>query len=186
MAARSSPRTGVVEFIQERGGRGGEGMGGIIRAQFPHLGRDDPVCPIFGPSSSRQAQLNDQPFPASSSFSPLPVLPPRRLLLPLVTLDNPPPPTHRIGSQHLWAHETRDSLAILRVPCRADAEPVDQKNKLEERCKPLCVKSLYEYERCVKRVENDGSGQKHCTGQYFDYWSCVDKCVAPKLLDKLK
>nr|CAB3459457.1 unnamed protein product [Digitaria exilis] len=69
---------------------------------------------------------------------------------------------------------------------RADTEPVDQKNCLEERCKPLCVKSLYDYERCVKRVENDGTGQKHCTGQYFDYWSCVDKCVAPKLFDKLK
>nr|CAB3463153.1 unnamed protein product [Digitaria exilis] len=72
------------------------------------------------------------------------------------------------------------------ISARADTEPVDQKNYLEERCKPLCVKSLYDYERCVKRVENDGSGQKHCTGQYFDYWSCVDKCVAPKLFDKLK
>jgi len=69
---------------------------------------------------------------------------------------------------------------------RADAEPVDPKNYLEERCKPQCVKSLYDYERCMKRVENDDSGQKHCTGQYFDYWSCVDKCVAPKLFDKLK
>ncbi|CAL4904086.1 unnamed protein product [Urochloa decumbens] len=59
----------------------------------------------------------------------------------------------------------------------ADAEPVDPKNYLEERCKPQCVKSLYDYERCMKRIENDGSGQKHCTGQYFDYWSCVDKCV---------
>ncbi|KAJ1264867.1 hypothetical protein BS78_08G034700 [Paspalum vaginatum] len=68
----------------------------------------------------------------------------------------------------------------------ADTEPVDQKNYLEERCKPQCVKSLYDYERCVKRVESDGSGQKHCTGQYFDYWSCVDKCVAPKLFEKLK
>uniref|UniRef100_A0A804N6T4 Cytochrome b-c1 complex subunit 6 n=1 Tax=Zea mays TaxID=4577 RepID=A0A804N6T4_MAIZE len=57
----------------------------------------------------------------------------------------------------------------------ADAEPVDQKNYLEERCKPQCVKTLYDYEKCVKRVESDGSGQKHCTGQYFDYWSCVDK-----------
>ena len=32
-------------------------------------------------------------------------------------------------------------------------------------------------QRCMKRVENDDSGQKHCTGQYFDYWSCVDKSV---------
>uniref|UniRef100_A0A453K8Z3 Complex III subunit VI n=1 Tax=Aegilops tauschii subsp. strangulata TaxID=200361 RepID=A0A453K8Z3_AEGTS len=41
-------------------------------------------------------------------------------------------------------------------------------------------------QRCVKRVENDETGQKHCTGQFFDYWSCVDKCVAPKLFEKLK
>ncbi|XP_062183208.1 uncharacterized protein LOC133887286 [Phragmites australis] len=67
-----------------------------------------------------------------------------------------------------------------------DEELVDQKKYLEERCKPQCVKSLYEYEKCVKRVENDDTGHKHCTGQYFDYWSCIDKCVAPKLLKKLK
>ncbi|PPR81848.1 hypothetical protein GOBAR_AA38865 [Gossypium barbadense] len=29
---------------------------------------------------------------------------------------------------------------------------------------------------CVKRIQGDESGHKHCTGQYFDYWSCVDKC----------
>uniref|UniRef100_A0A453K960 Uncharacterized protein n=1 Tax=Aegilops tauschii subsp. strangulata TaxID=200361 RepID=A0A453K960_AEGTS len=28
----------------------------------------------------------------------------------------------------------------------ADNEPVDPKNYLEERCKPQCVKSLYDYE----------------------------------------
>ncbi|CAL5098166.1 unnamed protein product [Urochloa decumbens] len=64
----------------------------------------------------------------------------------------------------------------------ADAEPVDPKNYLEERCKPQCVKSLYDYERCMKRIENDGSGQKHCTGQYFDYWSCVDKLLQSSLI----
>ncbi|RLM57990.1 hypothetical protein C2845_PM18G01260 [Panicum miliaceum] len=61
---------------------------------------------------------------------------------------------------------------------RDDEDPVDQKKYLEERCKPQCVKSLYEYEKCVKRVENDDTGHKHCTGQYFDYWSCIDKCVS--------
>ncbi|KAK3012182.1 hypothetical protein RJ639_010877 [Escallonia herrerae] len=39
---------------------------------------------------------------------------------------------------------------------------------------------------CAKRVEADETGHKHCTGQYFDYWHCVDKCVAPKLFTKLK
>ncbi|KAK8948744.1 hypothetical protein KSP39_PZI005922 [Platanthera zijinensis] len=39
---------------------------------------------------------------------------------------------------------------------------------------------------CVKRIQADESGHKHCTGQYFDYWHCVDKCAAEKLFDKLK
>jgi len=33
------------------------------------------------------------------------------------------------------------------------------------------------FQKCVKRVESDETGHKHCTGQYFDYWSCIDKCV---------
>ncbi|RWR82275.1 cytochrome b-c1 complex subunit 6-like protein [Cinnamomum micranthum f. kanehirae] len=68
----------------------------------------------------------------------------------------------------------------------ADEEPVDQKKYLEESCKPKCVKSLLEYQACVKRIQGDETGYKHCTGQYFDYWSCVDECVAPKLFTKLK
>ncbi|KAK7412105.1 hypothetical protein VNO78_03552 [Psophocarpus tetragonolobus] len=68
----------------------------------------------------------------------------------------------------------------------ADEEPVDQKRYLEESCKPKCVKPLLEYQACIKRIHGDESGQKHCTGQYFDYWSCIDKCVAPKLFSKLK
>ncbi|KAL5720992.1 Cytochrome b-c1 complex subunit 6-1 [Ranunculus cassubicifolius] len=68
----------------------------------------------------------------------------------------------------------------------ADEEPVDQKKYLEDSCKPKCVKSLLSYQSCVKRIQGDESGHKHCTGQYFDYWSCVDKCVATKLFSKLK
>ncbi|KAI6691102.1 hypothetical protein NL676_027930, partial [Syzygium grande] len=67
----------------------------------------------------------------------------------------------------------------------ADEEPVDQKKYFEDSCKPKCVKPLLEYEACVKRIQGDESGHKHCTGQYFDYWFCVDKCVAPKLFPKL-
>ncbi|CAN6543617.1 unnamed protein product [Malus baccata var. baccata] len=70
--------------------------------------------------------------------------------------------------------------------CEADDELVDQKKYLEESCQPKCVKPLIEYQACVKRVEGDDTGNKHCTGQYFDYISCVDKCVAPKLFQKLK
>ncbi|CAB4289264.1 unnamed protein product [Prunus armeniaca] len=65
-------------------------------------------------------------------------------------------------------------------------ELVDQKKYLEESCQPKCVKPLIEYQACVKRVEADNNGDKHCTGQYFDYISCVDKCVAPKLFGALK
>ncbi|KAL5779153.1 hypothetical protein ACOSQ2_009890 [Xanthoceras sorbifolium] len=68
----------------------------------------------------------------------------------------------------------------------AEEELVDQKKYLEDACKPKCVKPLIEYEACVKRVEGDDTGSKHCTGQYFDYFSCIDKCVAPKLFAKLK
>ncbi|AES63375.2 cytochrome B-c1 complex subunit 6 [Medicago truncatula] len=68
----------------------------------------------------------------------------------------------------------------------ADEEPVDPKKLLEESCKPKCVRPLLEYQACIKRIQGDDSGQKHCTGQYFDYWYCVDKCVAPKLFTKLK
>ncbi|XP_021903558.1 cytochrome b-c1 complex subunit 6-like isoform X2 [Carica papaya] len=67
----------------------------------------------------------------------------------------------------------------------AHEELVDQKKYLEESCKNKCVKPLIQYEVCVKRIEGDDGG-KHCTGQYFDYFSCVDKCVAPKLFAKLK
>ncbi|KAG7563164.1 Ubiquinol-cytochrome C reductase hinge domain [Arabidopsis suecica] len=60
----------------------------------------------------------------------------------------------------------------------AEEEAVDQKRYFEESCKPKCVKPLLEYQACVKRIQDDESGHKHCTGQYFDYWHCVDKCVS--------
>ncbi|ESQ35295.1 hypothetical protein EUTSA_v10009667mg, partial [Eutrema salsugineum] len=60
----------------------------------------------------------------------------------------------------------------------ADDEVVDPKKYLEESCKPKCVKPLLSYQACVKRIQGDDSGHKHCTGQYFDYWHCIDKCVS--------
>ncbi|KAH7836061.1 hypothetical protein Vadar_032372 [Vaccinium darrowii] len=75
---------------------------------------------------------------------------------------------------------------VLSSIAMADEEPVDPKKELEEACKPKCVKHLLEYKKCVKRIEGDESGHKHCTGQYFDLWGCIDKCVAPKLFTKLK
>ncbi|KAK8475008.1 hypothetical protein V6N13_117170 [Hibiscus sabdariffa] len=80
-------------------------------------------------------------------------------------------------------------LKVISKPlfsAKADEEPVDPKKYLEDGCKPKCVKQLRSYEACIKRIQGDESGHKHCTGQYFDYWSCVDKCVAPTLFLKLK
>ncbi|PWZ25652.1 Cytochrome b-c1 complex subunit 6 [Zea mays] len=68
----------------------------------------------------------------------------------------------------------------------ADEEVTDPKAFLEERSKAKCVSQWYEYQKCVKRIENDETGHKHCTGQYFDYWKCVDKNVAEKLFEMLK
>ncbi|XP_074272529.1 cytochrome b-c1 complex subunit 6-1, mitochondrial-like [Silene latifolia] len=69
----------------------------------------------------------------------------------------------------------------------ADEDPIDPKKELEESiCKPKCVKSLLNYQSCVKRIKDDESGSKHCTGQYFDYYSCIDECVANRLFAKLK
>ncbi|KDO42558.1 hypothetical protein CISIN_1g037428mg [Citrus sinensis] len=86
---------------------------------------------------------------------------------------------------HIRLEQLLVSFKVL-CPERADEELVDQKKYFEEACKPKCVKPLLEYQACVKRIQGDESGHKHCTGQYFDYWSCIDKCVAVKLFQKLK
>ncbi|CAO2145689.1 unnamed protein product, partial [Urochloa humidicola] len=101
-------------------------------------------------------------------------LPPNLPLLPTLILI---PPKHPLGIRSPLLQEQGHLVRISQSVAMDDEELVDQKKYLEERCKPQCVKSLYEYEKCVKRVENDDTGHKHCTGQYFDYWSCVDKCV---------
>lgn len=40
----------------------------------------------------------------------------------------------------------------------------------------MCV--LKFMQACVERIKGDETGHKHCTGQYFDYWKCVDNCVS--------
>ena len=39
---------------------------------------------------------------------------------------------------------------------------------------------------CAERIKGDKTGEANCVGQYFDYWKCIDKCVAPKLFSLLK
>jgi ubiquinol-cytochrome c reductase subunit 6 len=48
---------------------------------------------------------------------------------------------------------------------------------MEEECKPHCVKALLAYQACQERIAGDTTGEAHCTGQYFDYWQCIDHCV---------
>ncbi|KAM0909834.1 hypothetical protein ACQ4PT_014557 [Festuca glaucescens] len=78
-----------------------------------------------------------------------------------------------------------------------DEEASDPKALLEAQTKAKCVRQWYLYKDCVKRIADDETGHKHCTGQYFDYWKCVDKhvsapflavlmLVAEKLFDRLK
>eukprot|EP00891_Asterochloris_glomerata_P009378 jgi/Astpho2/9378/e_gw1.00145.152.1_t len=55
---------------------------------------------------------------------------------------------------------------------------------IEEACKPQCIKPLLAYQACCKRIK--GKEGAHCTGQFFDYWGCVDKCAAPRLFSVLK
>ena len=45
-------------------------------------------------------------------------------------------------------------------------------------CAPLTWRAR---QACTERIKRDHSGEAHCTGQYFDYWSCIDKCVRAPL-----
>lgn len=62
----------------------------------------------------------------------------------------------------------------------------DPKPQLEEACKVDCLKEWHNYKACAERIKSDESGEAHCTGWAFDYWRCIDKCVAPKLFARLK
>eukprot|EP00284_Hemiselmis_tepida_P010399 CAMPEP_0174915444 /NCGR_PEP_ID=MMETSP1355-20121228/1100_1 /TAXON_ID=464990 /ORGANISM="Hemiselmis tepida, Strain CCMP443" /LENGTH=76 /DNA_ID=CAMNT_0016160327 /DNA_START=46 /DNA_END=276 /DNA_ORIENTATION=- len=72
-------------------------------------------------------------------------------------------------------------------------DPQDPLPAIEEGCKGHCSKLAKELEECTKRVEaaiaNAKPGDEvvaHCTGQYQDFWHCVDHCAAPKLFATLK
>ncbi|URD88350.1 hypothetical protein MUK42_28678 [Musa troglodytarum] len=71
---------------------------------------------------------------------------------------------------------TRDRQYLF-TSTMADEELVDPKKYLEDSCKPKCARPLHTYQACVRRIKGDVSGHKHCTGQYFDYFSCVDNCT---------
>lgn len=47
---------------------------------------------------------------------------------------------------------------------------------------------MKEYKACQERVAKDTTGEAHCTGQYLDFWKCVDRCVRtiPSAVDSFK
>jgi len=67
-----------------------------------------------------------------------------------------------------------------------EEEIVCKKPEIEERCKIHCVKELKAYEACADRIKNDATGEAHCTGQYFDFWRCIDGCAADAVFQVLK
>lgn len=67
-----------------------------------------------------------------------------------------------------------------------EADVVDPMPAIEKECHVPCVKAWKIYEECVKRIEGDETGDKHCTGYYFDYWTCNHHCVRLQLLEPLR
>lgn len=66
---------------------------------------------------------------------------------------------------------------------RESATPPNKKtHPLQPRARPLHHAPLLK--ACAKRIE--GKPDAHCTGQYFDMWACIDKCVSSKLFPLLK
>ena len=115
---------------------------------------------------------------ARSTIPPPPSAPTRRSTLssePRINDDarDRPPPLGRLS----------DAPSLRRSD---DEDPVDIRPELEEACKPKCAKFVAAYDACVERVAKDTTGEAHCTGQYFDLWGCVDKCVAPTLFKHTK
>ncbi|CAN6244613.1 unnamed protein product, partial [Urochloa humidicola] len=115
----------------------------------------------------------------------------RKLLPPPILSVVASPPFRRLPPTSPFSSRSVGSGGIFLcspefVASMADEEVTDPKALLEDRSKAKCVSQWYDYQKCVKRIENDETGHKHCTGQYFDYWKCVDKNVAEKLFDLLK
>uniref|UniRef100_A0ACD5ZFL6 Uncharacterized protein n=1 Tax=Avena sativa TaxID=4498 RepID=A0ACD5ZFL6_AVESA len=125
--------------------------------------------PTFGKLLHRLSFLVRSAALDLRSFSPPRPAPPP-------TSPSSSPPTLEAGS--FWI-----TGSVARM---ADEEVSDPKALLEANTKAKCVSQWFAYLDCCKRIKDDETGQKHCTGQYFDYWKCVDKHVAEKLFDSLK
>jgi ubiquinol-cytochrome c reductase subunit 6 len=58
--------------------------------------------------------------------------------------------------------------------------------EVRKECLPHCVKFKQALDECADRFEKIPDPNAHCEYQFFDYWECMDHCVAPKLFKKLK
>ena len=60
-----------------------------------------------------------------------------------------------------------------------EEEVVDVRPAVVEKCKAEAhnAKLFKEYIKCSERIAKKGHGE--CTGQYFDFWKSMDKCVRP-------
>ena len=63
-----------------------------------------------------------------------------------------------------------------------EEEVMDVRPSVVEKCKAKAenAKLFTEYMKCSERIAKKGHGE--CTGQYFDFWKSMDKCVREVLL----
>lgn len=95
------------------------------------------------------------------------------------------PVTHaRLGTPALSPYVLKFRCIGYSVVLLWSDEPVDPKPALEKLCHEPCKPLWEDYKACGTRIAKKGDGE--CSAWYFDYWKCVDKCVAPKLFEKLK
>ncbi|KAJ1631446.1 hypothetical protein T492DRAFT_995401 [Pavlovales sp. CCMP2436] len=57
-------------------------------------------------------------------------------------------------------------------------EAVDTSPAVEKECHSSCTAVFAAYEACAERIVDKPEG--HCTGQYLDYFACIDHCAAGK------
>jgi ubiquinol-cytochrome c reductase subunit 6 len=60
------------------------------------------------------------------------------------------------------------------------------KRSLEHEFHSQCSEPWEEYKACTRRIKGDTTGEANCKGQYFEYYACIDRLVAPELFKRLK
>ena len=82
-------------------------------------------------------------------------------------------------------NEAAEKKTLARsIDDRDDLDPHLSLSLTSKKKTPQLFPSFYLSQACSKRIE--GKADAHCTGQFFDMWHCIDKCVAPRLMPLLK